>query len=134
MLNINIKPFSINGAWQGKRYKTSAYKQWRYEFSMLLEKDEDVQYPIMGFLEVNYKFFIRNYKRSDGENFIKTTSDALVENEIIQDDRFIKKYTVEKFMLNDLDQEHIEIEIKTWDGSHYKHDPSVNMKNIKREE
>lgn len=77
---------------------------------------------------MTYEFFIRNFKKSDAENFIKTTSDALVEARIIEDDRFIKKYTVEKFRLNDLDEEHIEIFIKEWKGDCYK--PHPRVKNV----
>jgi Holliday junction resolvase RusA-like endonuclease len=130
---VNIKPFSINCAWQGKRYKTPDYKRWRQEFNIIVPKDKTIKYPIKGYIEIKYEFFLRKYKKCDAENFIKPTSDALVESGIIHDDRFIKKYTIEKYMLNDLDEEHIEVEIKPWEVSHFKHHPGVNMKNIEGE-
>lgn len=128
MLNIELKPFSINKAWQGHRYKTTAYDKWRRDFCLFCKKILKNYSPIQGFVEVQYDFFLKHFKKADGENFIKTTSDALVETGIIQDDRFIKKYTVEKFMLSELDVEHIEILIFPWENSFYKLHSRVHPK------
>lgn len=119
MINIDIKPFSINKAWKGRRYKTESYKMWRSEFSTLFKLEAKNIPMIKGYVQVDYAFFIENYKKSDGENFIKTTSDSIVENGLIEDDRFIKKYTIEKFMLEEGEEPHIEIHISPWLGDHY---------------
>lgn len=124
--NVEIKPFSVNQAWKGQKYKTVGYKAWRNDFSLLVKsqitklKSSKVIFPICGFTEVHYEFYIRSFKRVDGENFIKATSDALVENGIIEDDRFIKRYLIDKYPLNDLDKEHIEIKIMPWEKDLYK--------------
>ena len=125
-LNIEIKPFSINEAWKGKKYKTVRYRGWRNDFGLLVKsqlnklKEKKIIFPIQGFVEVHYEFYIKFFKRVDGENYIKATSDALVENGILIDDRFIKRYVVDKYPLNDLDDEHIEIKIIQWEGGFYK--------------
>jgi len=35
-INLNIKPLSVNNAWQGKRFKTPAYKQYEKDVLILL--------------------------------------------------------------------------------------------------
>ncbi len=125
-LNVEIKPFSINEAWKGKKYKTVRYRGWRNDFGLLVKsqlnkfKEKKIVLPLQGFVEVRYEFYIKFFKRVDGENYIKATSDALVENGILIDDRFIKRYVVDKYPLNDLDTEHIEIKIVPWEKDLYK--------------
>lgn len=125
-LNVGIKPFSVNQAWKGKKYKTVGYRAWRNDCSLLIKsqlaqlKASKVIFPICGFIEVHYEFYVRYFKGVDGENFIKATSDALVENGVIEDDRFIKRYLIDKYPLNDLDKEHIEIKIMPWGKELYK--------------
>jgi Holliday junction resolvase RusA-like endonuclease len=36
MITTNIKPMSVNEAWQGKRYKTKKYKKWREDIIKIL--------------------------------------------------------------------------------------------------
>lgn len=120
MIAVNIKPFSINDAWRGRRYKTLEYKKWRIECCLLMQLKKNHQYPIKGYVEIHYEFFLKNYEKTDVDNLMKTTSDALVERGVISDDRFVKKYVVEKFKVDMLDEEHIRISIKKLDGSHYK--------------
>ena len=35
-IKLNIKPLSVNSAWQGKRFKTPAYKQYERDVLILL--------------------------------------------------------------------------------------------------
>ena len=54
-------------------------------------------------------FILKNYKLSDVGNFEKPISDIIVKAGLIDDDRFIKKITMEKFQS---DIEYIEIIIR----------------------
>jgi len=35
-MRINIKPLSVNDAWQGKRFKTDKYKRWEKDLLFIL--------------------------------------------------------------------------------------------------
>ena len=61
-----------------------------------------------GYVEVHYKFYLKNFKRTDGDNLVKCLTDIIVANGLIDDDRFIKKYVIEKFAAK---EDKIEIEI-----------------------
>jgi len=37
-MKINIKPMSVNTAWQGKRYKTTLYQRYEKIVMVLLKK------------------------------------------------------------------------------------------------
>lgn len=110
-MKIQIKPFSINAAWKGQRYKTKEYKKWREEFCYKLISALPHKKNYKNLLEIKYNFHIKTFKKSDVDNFIKTTTDGLVDAKIIEDDRFVKKYVIEKFECKD-EKEFIEIEIK----------------------
>ncbi len=38
MIKVDIKPLSVNEAWQGKRFKTPKYKQYEHDLLFLLPK------------------------------------------------------------------------------------------------
>ena len=94
-MKIPLKPLSVNRVWQGRRFKTKEYKQYEQDCSWFM-KDKKVS----GWVEINYKFFLpsKTYKMSDCDNFIKPIQDIMVKNKMIDDDRFIKRFTVEKFL------------------------------------
>lgn len=108
-MKINLKPLSVNQAWRGgPRYRTDKYDDFI----------EMIQYMTMGSerfdveVEVNYKFYIKNYARSDVGNFEKTLSDALVKAGVLKDDSLIKRMTLEKFKSK---EQYIEIDIKKYE-------------------
>ena len=92
-------PISVNKAWQGRRFKTKEYSSWRQQMGMLLGKCSKTK----GWVDVELKFYLpsRQYKTAEVDNFLKGIMDVLVEKEIIEDDRFVKKVVVEKFLSND---------------------------------
>lgn len=92
-----LKPISINAAWQGRRFRTEAYKQFKKDFCRLIRKTEAVEGVD---LEVALRIGLekKSYARSDIDNFLKPICDAIVEAGIIKDDRYIKKLTVEKYL------------------------------------
>ena len=71
-MRINIKPLSVNRAWRGRRFKTTAYNKYERDVLMLLK-------PIYipdGDLEIYLKFGFSN-KNSDFDNPVKLFVDCL---------------------------------------------------------
>jgi len=88
-----IKPLSVNKAWQGKRFKTSEYKQFEKDFSMLIKAQKMKKH--LGCVRIDIGFSFKN-SLSDIDNCLKPIFDVLVKNEIIKDDRFIVRLNVSK--------------------------------------
>lgn len=86
IFTVDIKPLSVNNAWQGKRFKTKAYHDFERELLWLLPKNIKA---IDGKVEVHFRFFMKNHKLSDWDNPIKPLQDVLVKSGIITDDRNI---------------------------------------------
>lgn len=103
-ITLEIKPLTVNKAWQGRRFKTDDYKDYEYEMLWLLKGLEKTT----GFVQVNYKFYLKYFSTSDVGNFEKPLTDILVKAGLIDDDKFITKITMEKFK-SPIDK--IEIEI-----------------------
>ena len=77
MLHINIKPLSVNEAWQGRRFKTDKYK--RYENALLFSLPHFTDFT--GFdakdkLSITMEFGFSN-KASDIDNPVKPFMDIL---------------------------------------------------------
>jgi len=73
MHTINIKPMSVNEAWQGRRFKTPQYKSYARDLSLMLPRSVSV--PV-GPLKVEYEFGMSNML-SDYDNPIKPFQDVL---------------------------------------------------------
>ena len=96
MIEIKIKPLSVNEAWKGRRFKTGKYKQFEKDLLSLLPK----KYIIPdGKLKI---FFIWGFssKASDWDNPIKTMQDVLQKKYNFNDNRIydahVKKIDVKK--------------------------------------
>lgn len=72
MINVPIKPLSVNQAWQGRRFKTDAYKVFERNVFMLLPKKTVPDGPLALRLE-----FGHSSKLSDIDNGIKPFLDCL---------------------------------------------------------
>jgi len=70
---IDIKPMSVNEAWQGRRFKTTEYKQ--YERDVLLMLPATVKIP-EGPIELSLSFDFSN-GQSDIDNGVKPFVDIL---------------------------------------------------------
>jgi len=70
---INIKPMSVNEAWQGRRFKTPKYKNYARDLSLLLPMTLSVP---TGPLQVEYEFGVSNMQ-ADYDNPIKPFQDVL---------------------------------------------------------
>ena len=86
ILKIDIKPLSVNEVWQGRRFKSKAYKNYEETLLWILPKNLK---PISGPVEIRFKFYMKNNKMSDWDNPIKPLQDVLVKSGIITEDRYI---------------------------------------------
>ena len=106
---INIKPLSINLAFQGRRFKTQKYKDWQTEFLWKLKKKKIKK--IEGEIGVNISWATKNAKRADIDNPIKQILDTLKDGGAIEDDRFIWEMRIRKYKLLKDDKDWIKIHI-----------------------
>jgi Holliday junction resolvase RusA-like endonuclease len=105
-IKIPIHPLSVNKAWQGRKFKSKDYKKYEEEMLYFIKGKKT-----KGFVEVKYDFYIKYFSTSDVGNFEKPLSDIIVKAGLIEDDKYIKKITMEKFKS---DEEFININIKKW--------------------
>jgi len=113
MFKINIKPMSTNKAWQGRRFKSEAYKDYVDDLSMLLLplKKHKVTSEKKDLI-VTYNYYLSNYALTDVGNLEKQLTDILVQSGFIPDDRYIKKLIQEKHRSK---EDYIEVDIKLYD-------------------
>ena len=104
---LKIKPLSVNSAWQGKRFKTPAYKKFEHDLLLMLPFGRYVFESHMK-LSVKYRFGFSS-KLSDLANPEKLVTDILVKKYGF-DDRQIYNMTLEKVIVPK-GNEFIEIEI-----------------------
>jgi len=107
MPKLNIKPLSVNQCWQGKRFKTPAYKAYEKQLLLMLPKIPIPPPPY----EVSY-FFGFSSANCDLDNPVKPLQDILQKKYGIND-RYINKMTVEKVKVAKGD-EYLGFEIKTF--------------------
>ncbi len=72
MIHIQIKPLSVNQAWQGKRYKSPAYKTYEQTLLYMLPKIKLPEAPYL--IEMEFGF---SNSASDWDNPIKPLQDIL---------------------------------------------------------
>lgn len=82
---------SVNRAWQGRRFKTPEYHDYEREVSLLLPRGH-----VGGMVEIFYTFHLKHHKTTDASNLIKLLEDVMVKKGLIEDDRFVYKFHVEK--------------------------------------
>lgn len=78
---IPLKPLSVSKAWQGRRFKTQAYKQFERDCALFVPKEQQ-----SGQVEVSIEFFVKNVKRIDVDNMLKTILDVLTKCGVYEDD------------------------------------------------
>ena len=105
-MKLNIKPVSVNAAFQGRRFKTPLYKD--FEEQMLWALKGNIQ-KMTGNYTMHLKFYLKNASRADLSNFVKTTEDCIVKAGLVKDDRYCWRMVVEKFKSK---EDYIEFEIK----------------------
>ncbi len=103
---INIKPLSVNEAWQGRRFKTDKYIAYCKLVTYMLPKIDIPEAPF----EVFYNFGFSSAS-SDWDNPIKPIQDILAKKYVFND-KLIKRAVVETEQVKK-GQEYFEFEIKT---------------------
>ena len=91
---LNVKPLSVNEAWQGRRFSTPAKKAYEQRLSLSLP---NVAVDGKPYYRVTYDFFLVRFATTDWDNLCKVLGDCLVKKGIISEDRLIVKATVRKF-------------------------------------
>jgi len=91
-MRIDLKPLSINCAFQGRRFKTKAHKDYETQLLWLLKGCKKTT----GWYSIRFDFYLRSYMVSDISNLVKVTEDVLVKAGIVEDDRYCKHMELEK--------------------------------------
>lgn len=91
---IPIKPLSVNQAWQGRRFKTAAYKAYARSVQLMLPKG--IKVP-NGRLQVAFRFFVSN-ARADYDNPVKPLQDIVFKHYGVDDSR-IYRAIIEKIIV-----------------------------------
>ena len=86
MHRVDIKPMSVNEAWQGSRFKTPKYKAYARDLSLILPPS--VAIPA-GPLQVEYEFGVSNMQ-ADYDNPIKPFQDVLQTKYGFNDSRIMR--------------------------------------------
>jgi hypothetical protein len=79
IINLNIKPLSVNKAWQGKRYKSPEYKKYEIQVLRLLP---DIEIKEFKRLKITYGF---SNMMSDIDNPTKLVLDLLQKKYSVND-------------------------------------------------
>ncbi len=108
MNKVQIKPLTVNRAWNGRKYKTDEYKSYERELDFLLPKIDVPE----GKLQAHYIFGLSN-KNNDYDNCIKQFQDIISKKYDFNDNR-IYKAVIEKFDVKK-GEEYIEFEIKEYE-------------------
>jgi len=92
---IPIKPISINACYQGRRYRTNAFKKWQELVWHYLPKKEVLKRD--GHLGIIIYLYLKSLWKSDIDNFCKPIIDCMVKKRYLLDDRYITYLEVHKF-------------------------------------
>jgi Holliday junction resolvase RusA-like endonuclease len=106
-MRVDIKPLSVNRAWQGKRYKTDAYKRYERDLMLILPS---LHVP-KGKLELHLTFGFSS-KNSDFDNPVKPFVDCL-QKKYGFNDKLIKRSVIEVEEVKK-GGEYVEFEIKEY--------------------
>ena len=103
VINLKIKPLSVNNAWQGKRFKTSEYKKYEIQMLRMLP---DMEIKEFKQLKITYGF---SNMLADIDNPTKLVLDILQKRYNVNDRDLI--YLVLHKVKTKKGEEFIEIEL-----------------------
>jgi Holliday junction resolvase RusA-like endonuclease len=95
-IKIKAKALSINQAYRRKRYRTKKYDTYESEVIYLISSQFVGIPKIPGYVDIIYRFYVKNWKRVDVDNLIKPLQDTLVKAGVIDDDRKVMSLVVDK--------------------------------------
>lgn len=107
MIRIDIKPFSVNEAWKGKRYKTDKYKKYESDVLFLLPKIKLPEAPY----KISFIFGMSNLA-SDWDNPCKLIQDILQKKYGFNDKNVFEAHILKKKV--EKKKEYIEFKIETY--------------------
>ncbi len=107
--HVDIKPMSVNDAWQGRRFKTKQYKKYETDVLFLLPKIKMPRSP----LEITFELGMSN-SLSDIDNPIKPFTDIL-QKKYSFNDKDIYRMVIEKKQV-EKGKEYIFFSIKSYDN------------------
>ena len=110
-MRVDVKPLSVNEAWQGRRYKTEKYKS--YEYAMLYTLPH-INIP-QGDLRITFEFGFSN-KSSDLDNPVKPFLDILQKRYGFNDSRVYEIVIRKKIVKTG--SEYIDFDIQKHDQEH----------------
>ena len=94
-VRCNIKPLSVNNAWQGKRFKTKEYKAYEQELLYILPSQKIPEPPY----KISFEFGFSNVC-SDWDNPVKPLQDVMQKKYGFNDrdivEAFVRKIKVAK--------------------------------------
>lgn len=93
-ITLNIKPLTVNQAWQGRRFSTPAKTAYEGALRLLLPNKAIPGGP---YYRVEYDFHLVRFSTTDWDNLCKVLQDCLVKRGIISDDRLIVDARIRKF-------------------------------------
>lgn len=106
MIRLNIKPLSVNKAFQGRRFKTNDYKMFENAMLLMLPK---LDVNLKGNLRIELKYGFSN-KLSDIDNPCKLVLDCLVKKYGFDDRQIFQLYQEKEIVKKG--NEYIEFSIK----------------------
>lgn len=83
---IDIKPISVNSCFQGRRFRTTAFKKWQEAVILSLDK---IGKKYNGECKMEIYLYFKYPLKMDADNFSKAIIDCVVKKGIIKDDRYI---------------------------------------------
>lgn len=108
-IKIDIKPLSVNDAWQGRRYKTDEYKRYERAMLYMLPKMELPEPPYKIVYEFGFSTSLADY-----DNPCKPLGDILQKKYGFNDKEIyaaeIRKVVVKR------GREYVRFRIEHWDG------------------
>lgn len=105
-MKLNVKPLSVNRAWQGRRFKTDDYKAYEEECLLLLPRSPSMN--TRNPTSLSLRFGLSN-PLSDFDNCVKPFVDIL-QKKYGFNDRSIMRATIEKVHVKK-GQEFVEFEL-----------------------
>lgn len=109
-MKLFIKPFSVNGAWKGRKYKTDKYQS--YEDLLLYTLPNNIKIPD-GPLLVVFKFGFRS-SGSDADNPVKPLLDVLQKKYGFNDSQVYQVVST-KIVIQKKEKEFIQFDIFSFD-------------------
>jgi len=114
MLKLEIHPLSNNALWRGRVYRSKRYNDYEETMLWLIASQNPKKYK--GWVAVDYKFYLNKYyTNSDVFNYEKALSDILEKAGVIEDDKYIKRGAVEKFLIPKDETEHIMVKVEKYE-------------------